>query len=114
MHDQGKIDAVKKLLGEGRLSHRAIAKQVGVGRTLVGSVASGVWDERRLRRRARGPAASGPKPFDESADLVRCPYHGLVHRPCWACEIVSLKEIGAIPPCPGPHPDHAEHPDAHG
>ena len=85
---QETVDHVQRLLiagiGGEPLSHRKIARMMGVSRSTVNLIASG---QRRLKM-PREPdliqdAASGP--------VRRCPVHGtLVRMPCLACKIEAL------------------------
>lgn len=73
-----RIAEVCRLLAEGRLSQRAIAKMTGVSRGTIIAVATG-------RRRERAP-----RPDDDSLEPQgpprRCPRcGGLVYMPCRAC-----------------------------
>ena len=73
---------VKRLLDEGRLSQRSIARVTGVGRSSVNAIASG---ERGLY---------GPPPVEDlvvrSSIAHRCPgCGGRVFMPCVYCEAIA-------------------------
>lgn len=71
---------VKRLLDEGGLSRRAIARRTGVSRGSVNAIANG----------ERGLFAFDPKDLDgpvREAVATRCPgCGGLVYMPCVLCE----------------------------
>lgn len=79
----GMVEEVRRLLAQGRLSQRQIARRTGVSRGTVAAIASG-------RRHTSGPrtalpaeAAPGGYPGGKP---VRCPGCGaLVQMPCLAC-----------------------------
>ena len=80
------IDCIQKLLAEGKLSQRKIAKKVGVSRGTVASVAGGRRPDyeqlRRRRRQEQEPLPLGP--------LARCPEcGGMVYMPCRLCQMRS-------------------------
>ena len=82
------IDCIKKLLAEGELSQRKIAKKVGVSRGTVASVASGRRPDyeqlRHKRQQDQQPLPLGP--------LARCPEcGGMVYMPCRLCEMRSRR-----------------------
>ncbi len=81
-----KIKEAERLLAEGKLSHRKIAKAVGISRATVGAIASGRRPDYEARRRAR---ASQVEPL---GPLARCPgCGGLVHMPCRLCSLRNAK-----------------------
>ncbi len=78
------IDEIRKLLAEGRMSQRRIAKKMGVSRGAVAGVANGQrpdYDElRRRREENQEPIPLGP--------LARCSTcGGMVYLPCRLCQI---------------------------
>lgn len=84
----GKVKEVERLLAEGRLSQRKIARAVGVSRGVVSIIASGKrpdYEARRLRNRV-DQEPLGP--------IERCPgCGGRVYTPCRLCRVRSLHEI---------------------
>ncbi len=86
MVPQGKVNEVRRLLADGRLSQRGIARLTGVSRGTVGAIASGRRPD-YPRERPNGdqwPDVWGP--------LERCPACGSrVYMPCRACAARSLK-----------------------
>ncbi len=77
------IDEVKRLLAEGKLSQRRIAKATGVSRGTVGAIAVGKRPDYVALRRAR--ADDLPQPVGPPR---RCPSCGsTVLMPCMACHI---------------------------
>ncbi len=73
------VDEIRRLLAEGRLSQRQIARRIGVSRGTVAAIASG-------RRRIPAGEASGPPGGYARGKPVRCPGCGArVHMPCLAC-----------------------------
>lgn len=73
------VDEVRRLLVEGRLSQRQIARRTGVSRGTVAAIASG-----RRQRPAEEPG--GPPGGYPRGKPVRCPGCGArVQMPCLAC-----------------------------
>ncbi|BBO35507.1 helix-turn-helix domain-containing protein [Lacipirellula parvula] len=74
---------IRRLLDAGGMSHRAIARKVGVSRTTVAEMARG----------RRGDFGRGPEerraPIRHATSIpVRCPTcGGLVYAPCRLCEV---------------------------
>ena len=88
------VEEVKRLLAEGRLSQRKIARQTGVSRGSVGLIAQGKRPDYQPRRDLKedllGPA--GPP--------ERCPSCGaMVYVPCRLCRLRELLATSA--PLPG-------------
>ena len=83
---------VVELLREGRLSQRAIAREVGVDRNTVRRLARG-WRPGRRERKLEVDFGDREIFFpDESADPARCPGCGaLVQLPCLACQIRQFR-----------------------
>jgi transposase len=85
---EAKICEVQRLLTVGGLSHRKIAKMVGISRATVGAIASGKRPDYEARRHARledYPETLGP--------LARCGgCGGLVYTPCRLCRVRAIKE----------------------
>ncbi|MGL4513188.1 MAG: hypothetical protein ACRCT8_08865 [Lacipirellulaceae bacterium] len=74
-------ELVQRLLDEGDLSHRGIAKRVGVGRATVDRLARG--EGTSLAERLRRPLPESPP---DMLCVARCPECGaLVAPPCVAC-----------------------------
>ena len=95
------IDSVRRLLAEGRLSQRKIAKRLGVSRGVVAGVAIGRRPDyeklRRRRQQEQQPLLLGP--------LRRCgTCGGMVHVPCRLCALRS-QLAGAPPRVPERRPD---------
>jgi len=81
-------DEIKRLLGEGRLSQRKIARRVGVSRGTVNAIARG-------KRPDHGPRRPGDDSPFPSGRPARCPTcGGLVQMPCLACRVRALQEGG--------------------
>ena len=84
------VEEIKRLLDDGSLSQRKIARRLGVSRGTVNAIALG---KRRVR-----PARSGNGRDDfvpPSGPLVRCPIcGGLVRSPCLACRVRAKMERG--------------------
>jgi len=85
---EAKICEVRRLLEVGGLSHRKIAKMVGISRVVVGTIADGTRPDYEARRHARQedyPETLGP--------LGRCAgCGGLVYAPCRLCRVRAIKE----------------------
>ena len=82
-----KIKEAERLLAEGKLSHRKIARAVGISRATVGGIASGKRPDYEARQRARALAANEPL-----GPLARCPgCGGLVYMPCRLCTVRKSK-----------------------
>ena len=90
------VERIEQLLAEDKLSHRKIARIIGVSRGTVGAIASG---RRRIRPR--------PIRFWEDDAMVpdtppeRCPEcGGMVYMPCRLCrtrkELAKLPELRAL------------------
>lgn len=77
------VAEVRRLLAEGRLSQRTIARRTGVSRGTVGAIATGRRPDYDARRRAAGSDYTPP-----AGKPVRCPGCGaLVQMPCLACQL---------------------------
>ncbi|HEX4144602.1 MAG TPA: hypothetical protein VHY91_13940 [Pirellulales bacterium] len=85
---EAKICEIRRLLEVGGLSHRKIAKMVGISRVVVGTVANGSRPDYEARRHARQedyPETLGP--------LGRCAgCGGLVYAPCRLCRVRAIKD----------------------
>ncbi|REK06800.1 MAG: helix-turn-helix domain-containing protein [Planctomycetota bacterium] len=82
----GKVLEVQKLLAEGRLSQRKIAKVLGVSRATVGAIASGKRPDYAARQRAREAE------FEPLGPIERCPTcGGRVYMPCRLCRVRDYK-----------------------
>ena len=86
------VDEIRRMLGEGRLSQRTIARQIGVSRGTVNAIALGkrAHDPARRRRDEKG--------FTPPAGLpVRCPgCGGRVQMPCLLCYIRARKRGAGV------------------
>lgn len=79
---------VRELLREG-LSQRAVAKQAGVSRATVGSIAQG----RPSRKRSRPDASESYPGWTGEGPFVRCPEcGGRVIAPCLLCRIRERRQ----------------------
>jgi hypothetical protein len=80
---------VQRLLKLGELTHRQIARAVGIGRTMVCKIASGkrlAWPDREPRHSDRYTRPTGP--------VVHCRgCGGRVYMPCRLCHVRGLKAI---------------------
>ena len=82
------VDQIKRLLDEGSLSQRSIARQVGVSRGTVHSIARGKRPDYNARRREKEDEIAAP-----SGPWGRCPTcGGMVQMPCLACRVRALRE----------------------
>ena len=85
MIDPVVIQKIQQLLDIGGLSHRKIAKKMGVGRTIVDNVSSG--------KRQVGKCKSGSMITSPGRCAGRCPICGVkVQAPCLACQLRLLKK----------------------
>ncbi|MHC4399969.1 MAG: winged helix-turn-helix transcriptional regulator [Planctomycetota bacterium] len=80
------VDEVKRLLSEGRLSQRKIARRVGVSRGTVNAIARGKRPDYEARAKEDDfLAPAGP--------LARCSTcGGMVYMPCLACGVRAMKD----------------------
>jgi hypothetical protein len=82
-----KVKEAERLLSEGKLSQRTIARHVGISRASVGAIANGTrpdYEERRRQRASESEPLLGP--------LERCPgCGGMVYTPCRLCRVRRLK-----------------------
>ncbi len=77
---------VQRLLGEGQLSQRKIAKVVGVSRATVGAIARGKHTDREARQLQREQEREDA--YLPSGPLERCPGCGsMVYMPCLLCRV---------------------------
>ena len=80
------VREIRRLLKQGGLSQRAVARQVGVSRGTVDAIARGTrpdYDARRAALDAFTPPSGTPR---------RCPGCGrLVKMPCLACQITAMR-----------------------
>ena len=88
MLDPDVVDQIKRLLGEGNLSQRSIARQIGVSRGTVHAIARGKRNDSPPRKREP----------DDDFMLPRGPWHrcptcgGMVQMPCLACRLRAMRE----------------------
>jgi hypothetical protein len=88
----GMVVLVRRLLAEGKLSRRAIARVTGVGRSTIAEIAAG-------RRRDRAPAQAEEWDLFPEASAVseRCPgCGGRVYMPCRLCYVRELKRLDEL------------------
>src|SRR6185295_17430531 len=87
MIEDAKVKEAERLLAEGKLSQRAIARQVGISRASISAIANGTrpdYDELRRQRASALDPLAGP--------LSRCSgCGGMVYTPCQTCKIRRLK-----------------------
>ncbi len=77
------IDEIQRLLGEGRLSQRKIARQIGVSRGTVNAIAMGKRIDSARREGVSGDGFVPPR-----GRAKRCPgCGGMVKMPCLLCFI---------------------------
>ena len=92
MVPQHKVDSVRRLLVEGRLSQRRIAKLIGISRATVGAIANGRRPKYPIPHRAEndpfGPPTGPPQ------RCVGC--GGMVYVPCRLCYVRDLKETQRV------------------
>jgi hypothetical protein len=80
-----KVKAAERLLSEGKLSHRRIARTVGMSRASVGAIALGRRPDYEARELAR---AAQEEPL---GPLARCPQcGGMVYTPCRLCRVRAM------------------------
>lgn len=83
-----KVKEVQRLLAEGKMSQRSIAKATGISRASVGAIASGKRPdyEARVLMQEDKDEPSGP--------LARCPEcGGMVYTPCRLCRLRKMKAL---------------------
>ncbi len=82
------VDEVKRLLSEGKLSQRKIAKHIGISRATVGAIASG----KRPDYVQRPPKEDDL--FQQTGPPRRCPgCGGVVYLPCRLCHVRDIKRL---------------------
>jgi DNA-binding XRE family transcriptional regulator len=88
------VDEIRRLLSEGRLSQRQIARELHVSRGTVGGIANGTRRDRPPRR-----PDWADDPLAPTGPLRRCPTcGGLAYLPCRLC---GLRARLAESPLPG-------------
>ncbi|MGQ9576125.1 MAG: helix-turn-helix domain-containing protein [Thermoguttaceae bacterium] len=83
-----RVAEIRRLLAEGKLSQRQIARKTGVSRGTVNAIARGKRQDRIRRHEPDGQFAppSGP--------LRRCPgCGGMVQMPCLLCHVRALRKL---------------------
>lgn len=99
MISSGTVDQIKRLLEEGDLSQREIARQVGVSRGTVNAIARGNRPDYEARGREREDDVVAP-----GGPPVRCPTcGGMVQMPCLACRVRAVRERRRRPRAVTPH-----------
>ena len=92
-----KLEEIRALLAEGKLSQRAIARKVGVSRGTVAAIAG--------RKRPCYERRLSADPSATSRRRGRCPIcRAMVFFPCLACLVRQLLAAGTLRPLP-PHPE---------
>jgi hypothetical protein len=86
MISQGVVDQILRLLGEGHLSQRKIARTVGVSRGTIGAIAKG---HRPRVRRSAERWADPDRPLGPPSRCGNC--GGLVFMPCLLCRVRQLR-----------------------
>jgi len=82
------VDEIKRLLEEGSLSQRRIARQLGVSRGTVHAIARGKRPDYRPREREQEDDSVSPH-----GPWRRCPTcGGMVQMPCLACRVRAMGE----------------------
>lgn len=84
MLNPGIVQEVYRLLAEGKLSHRRIAKATGISRTSVGAIANGQRPDYALPASDDDPLLTGP-----ASRCVGC--GGMVYMPCQLCQVRAMK-----------------------
>ena len=82
---QAIADEVERLLAEGRLSHREIARATGISRGTVGAIALGKRKQRQTVRLFLDPT----RPLGPPERCREC--GGLVYAPCILCRVRAWK-----------------------
>jgi transcriptional regulator with XRE-family HTH domain len=81
-----KVHETERLLEEGKLSQRKIAKLLGVSRATVSAIAAGKRPDYEARRRERADE------YEPLGPIERCPgCGGRVYTPCHLCRVRKLK-----------------------
>jgi hypothetical protein len=81
-----KVKEVERMLVEGKLSHRKIAKATGVSRATVGAIALGKRPDYEARQLARAAELEPRGPLKRCAGCG-----GLVYMPCRLCRVRKAK-----------------------
>ena len=82
------VDEIERLLHEGGLSQRKIARRVRVSRGTVNAIARGQRPDYRALRRERADDFVAP-----TGPVARCPTCGArVQMPCLACRVRAIQE----------------------
>ncbi len=97
MLDPEKVEAVRRLLADGQMSHRQIAETVGMCRGSVSAIASGRRPDYETRRRADALRSDAEEVLGSGA-VERCPDCGaLAAMPCRACHLLATETIRPTP-----------------
>ena len=80
------VEEVRRLLAEGKLSQRKIARHIGISRATVGAIASGKRPDYTPRPRSEDDL------YQPSGPPARCPgCGGVVYLPCRLCHVRETK-----------------------
>lgn len=87
MHSIEKIKEIQRLLAEGTISQRQIAKKLGVARGTVNAIANGTRGGHGRETRGLNNSKTGKSDWSAELPQGRCPACGVVgYVPCIACE----------------------------
>jgi transcriptional regulator with XRE-family HTH domain len=82
-----KVKEAERLLAEGGLSQRRIAKAIGISRASISAIASGRRPDYEARQRAR------VEELEAWGPIVRCSgCGGMVYSPCRLCRVRKVKD----------------------
>ena len=88
------VAEIRRLLGEGRLSQRAIARHLGVSRGIVHAIANG------KRRERVAPGRLPPRLLVDEGPWERCPgCGGIVQMPCLLCRMRAMRQQRRLTSC---------------
>lgn len=90
MIEPATIEEIQRLLGQGDVSQREIARRIGVSRGTVAAVARGEYPRTRPKTQIEDDTPSGPP--------QRCPgCGGNVYMPCRLCRVRAALAKGSVP-----------------